>query len=240
MAEPEMQDHLQDSSFSLWDIVQEGGSVYFVLQSDEIDDYKSWLRVVIRMATAAKMALGTNQKGPKTLFMLDEFAALGRFRILEKAVAEMRGYGIKLVPVIQNIGQLKELYGANWETFLANSAAILAWGLNDGETEKYIADRFGRVMSWETSAGVNAGGAGFSTSAGSSANSSWRERPVRFPNEIHEQGAAGTMRAFVIPAAGKGFTVRRRPYYEQLASKRVFDSPDFIAAWEEKYGGKIS
>lgn len=235
MAEPEMQDHLQDSGFSLWDIVQQGGSVYFVLQSDEIDDYKSWLRVVIRMATAAKMAMGTNQKGLKTLFMLDEFAALGRFQILEKAVAEMRGYGIKLVPVIQNIGQLKVLYGANWETFMANSAAILAWGLNDGETEKYVADRLGRVMVWETSAGLNAGGGIGSLSAGSSANSGWRERPIRFPNEIHDQGAAGTMRAFVIPAAGKSFTVRRMPYYEQLTGKPVFDSPDFITGWERQH-----
>ena len=43
------------------------------------------------------------------------------------------------------------------------------------------------------------------------------------------------MRAFVIPATGKGFTIRRVPYME-LKERKVFDSIEHIRAWEKHHG----
>ena len=80
------------------------------------------------------MALGVNQKGPQTLCLLDEFPALGRFKAIEESAGYMAGYGLKLVPIIQNIGQVKTLYDKNWETFLGNAGAIIAFGLNDKDS----------------------------------------------------------------------------------------------------------
>jgi len=215
--------------------MQEGWSVYVVLPPDQIADFKSWLRVIVRFALSAKMSLGTNQKGPQTLFLLDEFPALGHFKIIESAAAQMAGYGIKLAPIIQNIGQLKKLYRANWETFLGNAGAIIVWGLNDGETEKYISERLGRIIVLEASHGTSSGlNGGLSGSAGNSATVAPKERPVRFANEIHEQGSRETMRAFVIPASGKCFTIRRNDYMD-IKTKGLFDSPNFISEWEKNF-----
>jgi type IV secretory pathway TraG/TraD family ATPase VirD4 len=181
------------------------------------------------------MAMGTNQSGLQTLFFLDEFSAIGRFKEIEKAAGYMRGYGIKLCPIIQNVGQIQELYGKNWETFLSGAGAIISWSLNDLESEKYISDRMGRIVIPETSYSSSGNVSGFSGSSSRNKSTGLRERAVRFSNEIHDQGARESMRAFIIPASGKAFTIRRVPYMV-LTNQKIFDSPDHIVEWEKKHG----
>lgn len=235
LADPDMKAHLQPSDFSLWQAVQEGWSVYLVLKPDDIDDFRNWLRMAVQIALSAKMDMGTFQSGLQTLFFLDEFSALGRFKEIEKAAGYMRGYGIKLVPIIQNIGQIQDLYGKNWETFMGNAAAVIAWSLNDLESEKYISDRMGRIVVPETAYSSSGNVSGLSGSRSTNKSQFLRERAVRFSNEIHDQGARQTMRAFVVPASGKPFTIHRIPYME-LADEMIFDGPDHIREWESRYG----
>ena len=68
---------------------------------------------------------------------------------------------------------------------------------------------------------------------GAGIHKSRSERPVRFANEIHEQGARETGRAFVIPASGRGFTIRRQSYTAFPAG--FYDAPDYISEWERKH-----
>lgn len=235
IADPDIKAHLQPSDFSLWNAVQDGWSVYLVLQPDDISDFRNWLRLTVQIALSAKMAMGTFQTGRQTLFFLDEFAALGRFKEIEDSAGYMRGYGIKLCPVIQNIGQVQQLYAKNWETFIDNSAAFIAWSFNGLDSEKYMSDRLGRIVIAENSFSTSTSTNGLYGSANKSASVALRERAVRFSNEVREQAARETMRAFVIPAGGKGFTIRRVPYME-LADKKIYDSPAHIKNWETKHG----
>lgn len=239
LSDPDMRAHLQPSTFSLRELVQSGGSLYIVIKPDLIDDNKGWLRLLVRLALSAKIDLGDKQQGPQTLFMLDEFAALGRVKEIEKSAGYMAGYGVKLLPIIQNVGQVKDLYDRNWETFLGNAGAIIAWGLNDDESEKYIADRCGRVLISETSTSTNSGQSGAlgfgNMSSGKSASTALHERPVLYPNQVHALGARETMRAFVIPASGKPFMVQRVPYMS-LDGRQLFDGPADIARWEARFG----
>jgi type IV secretory pathway TraG/TraD family ATPase VirD4 len=234
LSEPDMQTHLEPSAFSLRRAVQEGWSIFVALPPDDIPRFKSWLRLIVRVVLDAKMSLGINQTGPQMLCLLDEFPTLGRFKAIEESAGYMAGYGLKLVPIIQNIGQVQEHYGKNWETFLGNAGAIIAFGLNTKGCEEYIASRLGRIMVTETthsrSSGISGAAIGETGSNSNSWNTGRHERPVRFPNEIHDQGARETWRAFVIPASGKSFTVRRNTYANFPAG--LFDSPDFISQWE--------
>lgn len=50
-----------------------------------------------------------------TLFLLDEFAALGRLEAVERAMGLMAGYGLQLWPILQDMSQLKDLYGGAGE-----------------------------------------------------------------------------------------------------------------------------
>jgi type IV secretion system protein VirD4 len=226
LADPDLSAHLAPSGFSLRKAISEGWSVYVCLPPDQIGTFKGWLRAVVRTVLETKIAMGVYQTGPHMLALLDEFPTLGHFDMLKESAGYMAGYGVKLVPIIQNIGQLKENYPRNWETFLGNAGAIIAFGLNDGETEKYVADRLGTISAMETSVGHSANG----MSAGRSISTARHDRPIRFPNEIRALGARETMRAFVVPASGAGFTVLRQPYTAMPSG--LYDSPEFIRQWE--------
>ncbi len=242
LSEPEMRRHVEHSDISLADLVTNGGSVYVVVPPNRIEDFKSWLRIITQTAINAKVALGVNQTTQPTLFMLDEFPLLGTFKEIEKSAGFLRGYNCKLVIAIQNIGQIKSLYKNNWETFLGNAGAIIGFATNDLETEKYLSERTGKILAWETTFSINQGmnlqGLGGGVNSGKGINQAQRERFVRLSNEIHEQGARHTMRAFVIPADGKPFMVHRQNY-DAIPQDGLFDSPQFNVLWEQEYGGQL-
>lgn len=243
LASPDMRSHLEDSEFSLHNAIQKGWSIYVVIPPDMIDDFKSWLRLNVQIAMGAKIALGDKQRTIPTLFLIDEFSLLGRFSEIEKQASYARGFNIKLALIIQNIGQVKNLYKGNWETFLGNAGAIVTFGTNDLETEKYISDRMGQVMTVETTYSANSGenaqvlGSSGQT-VGTSVNQGRHMRPVKLPNEIHEEAARETMRAFVIPAAGKPFAVKRQNY-DAITQAGLYDSPRQITEWETRYSGRV-
>lgn len=239
LSDPRMQRHLQNNTFSLARAVQENWSIYVCIPPSQIARMKRWMRCLIRTGLDAKMLSKKAHKGHQTLFLLDEFFALGKMSEIENSAAYMAGYGIKLVPVIQNIGQIKELYKKNWETFLGNAGAIIAWGLNDLETEKYVAERIGNILNWEISQSAGssrAAGHWFNASTNQSKSANLQERPIRRANEIHMDGARETGRAYIIPAASAPFTVMRRNYFEHYKDDQIFEPIEFVESWEEKYG----
>ena len=54
--------------------------------------------------------------GHPVLVCIDEFAALGRMKEVERAVASMAVAGVKLMFVVQSLSQLKAIYKDGWET----------------------------------------------------------------------------------------------------------------------------
>ena len=242
LSESQMQNHLDDDSLSLKKIVQEGGSVYICIPPDRVDDLKCWLRIIIQTCINAKIELGVYQKTIPTLFNLDEFPLLGTFKEIEKNAGFIRGYNCKLALTIQNIGQIKQHYAKNWETFMGNAGAIIGFATNDLETEEYLSKRTGKIRAWETSYSVNSGasyqGVQGSVSDGKTTSQQQRERFVRMSNEIHDQCARQTMRGIVIPADGKPFLIQRINY-DAIPEGGLFDSPDFIQEWEGKYRDRL-
>ena len=238
LADPRMQRHVQRSDFSLVKALRENWSVYVCLPPSQIDRMKRWLRAMVRIAFDAKMNTLTPPQGERTLFILDEFSSLGHMKLIEDAAAYMAGYGIKLVPVIQNIGQIQKLYEKNWETFLGNAGAIIAWGLNDLESEKYISDRMGNVLTWEVSESLGSSRKPMQfevESISKNKSAALHERPVRRPNEVHDEGSRETLRAFIIPASTKPFMALRSDYMKRN-NTGLFDSPDDIEKWERQHG----
>ena len=240
LSEKQIKNNLSRSDTSLKKLVQSGGTVYIVMRPDRIDDFKSWLRIITQSCISAKIDLGVNQTTQQTLFGLDEFALLGQFKELEKSAGFLRGYNCKMVCVIQNIGQIKQHYAKNWETFLGNAGAIIGFALNDYETEEYFSNRMGKILAWETSYSVNSGasqqGMSGGINDGKTVSQAQRERSVRLPNEVHEQSARETMRAFIIPADSKPFIVERQNY-DEIGTNGIYESPMYCQKWELNYGG---
>ncbi len=237
-----MQRQIEGDSFSLKRLVQSGGSVYIVVPPDRVDDMKCWLRIIIQTCINAKIEMGVYQKTIPTLFNLDEFPLLGTFKEIEKNAGFIRGYNCKFAITIQNIGQIKQHYAKNWETFLGNAGAIIGFATNDLDTEEYLSKRTGKIRAWETSYSVNSGashqGVGSSVSDGKTTSQAQKERAVKLSNEIHDECARHTMKGIVIPADGKPFFIERQ-HHDGILEGGLFDSPDYIQEWEARYGGRI-
>src|ERR1035438_2592583 len=76
--------------------------------------------------------------------ILDEFAQLGRLKVIENAMALARGYGVQVMPVLQDLNQLKGLYGESYQTFLASGCRIF-FGAQDKFTSEYISQMCGET-----------------------------------------------------------------------------------------------
>ena len=156
---------------------------YLILPGEYLHTCGKWFRLVVGSALRELMQ---NAKGKQVLFMLDEFAQLGRMDAMETAIALSAGYGIRLWPVLQDLNQLKDLYPKNWETFLANAGVHQFFTPRDLTTAEYLSTRCGQrtvlvknTSTREISKKESRGGfTGFSHSY------SPQSRPLFLPQEI--------------------------------------------------------
>jgi type IV secretion system protein VirD4 len=145
---------LARSDFAFSDLRHRTISVFLVLPPNRMDAYSRWLRLLVSQALQdiardAEVATGTSEgrserlKAP-ALFLLDEFAALGRLEAVERAMGLMAGYGLQLWPILQDMSQLKDLYGDRAGTFIANAGVQQVFGVNDFETAKWLSQMIGQ------------------------------------------------------------------------------------------------
>ena len=125
-------------------------SIFLVLPPNRLDAYSRWLRLLVAQALqdiardAEAAQAGSERLKQPALFLLDEFAALGRLEVVERAMGLMAGYGLQLWPILQDMSQLKDLYGARANTFVANAGVLQTFGVNDFETARWLSQMIGR------------------------------------------------------------------------------------------------
>ena len=56
----------------------------------------------------------------------------------------MAGYGLQLWPILQDMSQLRDLYGERAGTFIANAGVQQVFGVNDFETAKWLSQMIGQ------------------------------------------------------------------------------------------------
>lgn len=169
------------SDFSFASLRHEVASVFLVLPPNRLDAYSRWLRLLVSQALAeiardaevgeagtgahraaaqagdlGTVAYAASASSPRlrepTLFLLDEFAALGRLEAVERAMGLMAGLGLQLWPILQDMSQLRALYGARANTFVANAGVLQAFNVNDHETARWLSQLMGQAtVGYETS-----------------------------------------------------------------------------------------
>jgi type IV secretion system protein VirD4 len=70
---------------------------------------------------------------------------LGRLEVIEKAAGLMAGYGVKLWPILQDLGQLKRHYRESWETFMGNAGILQFFANSDMTTLDWLSKRMGQI-----------------------------------------------------------------------------------------------
>jgi len=78
------------------------------------------------------------------LLILDEFRSLGKLPLIVEAIAFLRGYGLRLLPIFQSPGQVREVYGKDAaESFFQNHALRISYTPADFETASEISRELG-------------------------------------------------------------------------------------------------
>ena len=176
---PRMTDVLSSSSFDLGDLKSSRMTIYLVLPADRLATHGRWLRLVVGLCLSA---LTRDRHPPENpvLFLLDEFAALGRLQAVETAVGLLAGYGVLLWPILQDLAQLQDLYPQRWRSFLANTGVIQAFGVNDMGTAEYLSKMLGQ----RTVTVRQHGRSGDAVISRGSENYGATGRPLLMPQEI--------------------------------------------------------
>ncbi|MCD8235014.1 MAG: type IV secretory system conjugative DNA transfer family protein, partial [Cloacibacillus porcorum] len=141
------------STFSVNDLMNADKpiSLYLVVPPSEITRIRPLLRLLVtqivlgltRQMIETEKGVSSGHKH-KLLLMLDEFPQLKRLEVLESAMAQMGGYGLKAFIICQSYWQLYDIYGKN-KTISTNCHFQVLYAPNDEETTDLISRKAGKT-----------------------------------------------------------------------------------------------
>lgn len=222
--DPNIAHVLGGSDFSMADLKRKPTTVYLILPGTYLDAYSRFFRLLV---TAGIDQLTNVRGGVPTLFILDEFATLNNLTAISKAFGFAAGYRVQMWPFLQDLPQLKAIYGERWESFLANAGLIQFFTPNDMTTARYMEDRGGKNTRIRKSASkqeitpeqAEKGLTGWSTQF------TQEQKSILAPNET--MGLASYLQ-LIFAAGVEGAVVEQRiPYWQIRRLKDTFDPDPF-------------
>ncbi|MEM8571797.1 MAG: type IV secretory system conjugative DNA transfer family protein [Pseudomonadota bacterium] len=185
-----IRDSLSVSDFKFEDLKTQPMTVYLILPADRLNAFSRWLRLMIQQAITVNARNITDKPDKPVLFILDEMAALGRLTMVEQAYGLMAGFGMQLHGVVQDLSQLKRIYGDGWETFVGNSGVIQYFGSRDRMSAEYFSALCGETTVWNLSSALSrtfsssSGNGGGSNSVGNTDTTAAAQRKLAYPDEL--------------------------------------------------------
>jgi type IV secretion system protein VirD4 len=144
-ANPMIDAATSESDFRLEDLRKTATTIYVAVSLDQLPFIRPLLHLFFEQAVMLlAQALPGPQERHKVLFLLDEFASLGRMDVLKSSLAFLAGFGVRVCTIVQGLGQLDDLYGrAGRESILQNCALQMFFAANDETTAWYVSERLG-------------------------------------------------------------------------------------------------
>jgi hypothetical protein len=126
---------------------------------------------------------------------------------MAKAAGLLAGYGVKLWPIVQNLGQIAELYPDNWKTFLGNAGLWQVFAVNDQTTARYMSERLGEHIVWRKQRTFNQETQKY--------EEEWMPQGASFLRtgiELGREVSRDSGNQVIFVEGGDSFLLRRRPY----------------------------
>ena len=196
------------SSFSFADLKTRAVTIYVVLPPDKLKTHARFARLVFGQAIRAMTRILGRPRHP-VLFLVDEFAQLGYFSAIEDAISILRGYGVTLWLLVQDLSQLQAIY-PRWRSFLANTI-LQAFGSQDHATTEHLS----RLLGHKTITVVSK-----SKSKHNSTTAHSQARALMTPDEVRR---LGPHRVMVFEQGRPAQMLQRLNYLSDRESRRCFD-----------------
>lgn len=177
------------NTFDLRDVRKKRMSIYVCISPASIDRFGKFLNLFFTQLLMLNMRV-LPQDDPtlkyQCLMLLDEFPAMGRISIIEKASAYMAGYNMRLLLIFQSKSQVedKKLYDVTGaQTMLTNMALQVCFAPRDDKDAKDYSEMIGYMTDKGVSKSRQLAG-----KSGSSESVSDQRRAVLLPQEVKEIG----------------------------------------------------
>lgn len=215
---PRMTAVMARSDFAFADLKRRTATVFLVLPPDRLSTYARWLRLVLSRSLT-DMARAPEKPEAPVLYLLDEFAALGRLDPIERAMGLMAGYGLQLWPILQDVHQLRATYGQRAGTFLSNAGVLQVFGVNDHDSARLVSDLLGQetVVFQTLSRALDAEASGITL------GEQHVGRPLLTPDEVRNMPQDGEL---LFLAGQRPVLARKLRYYADREFTGLFDPPD--------------
>lgn len=148
---PTVAKNTSTSDFKLIDLMasKEPISLYLVIEPGDLQSLAPLLRIILTQCISALTPemdySGNNNKikfNNRLLMVLDEFPAIGKMELFEKAIGFVAGYGMKMMIVVQSLDQLNKIYTKD-NAFMSNCQTQVFYTTNDNQTSEYISKTIG-------------------------------------------------------------------------------------------------
>ena len=144
---PAMKRDLRGPAIDFAAIKEQPTTIYLVLPPERLATHAVWLRLMVTSILLPLLRSVESAPVP-VLFMLDEFAQLGHMEVIQDNYALMRGFGVKLWTIWQDLTQAKRLYKEQWESFISNAGIVHAFAPQDLTTREYLSKLSGERIIW--------------------------------------------------------------------------------------------
>ncbi|MGD9693594.1 MAG: type IV secretory system conjugative DNA transfer family protein [Phycisphaerales bacterium] len=157
-------------------------TVYVILPSDRGVTHAAWMNLVL---SSAFELVGRDRTNKRVTFLLDELANLGYLPNLLRAMAQYRAQGVRVHAVIQQVSQIRRIYGAEgWRDLVGLCDVVQAFNVTEFETTKLLSDMSGHVTVEDVSQSLRPMGAEGMSHAEFSFGQSRTGQPLLRPEDI--------------------------------------------------------
>lgn len=177
------------SDFRLDDVRKKKMTIYVGIQPNELSRFSKLLNVffsqLININTRV-LPEHDEQLKYQCLVLLDEFTSLGRVDIIQKSIAYIAGYNVRLMPIFQSMSQVEDAYGRDGaNAILSNIACQVEFTPTTIEQAEHLSKRLGTQTVKGKSVSRNRGG---KSGGGGSVSTSDQSRALMLPQELMEMG----------------------------------------------------
>jgi type IV secretion system protein VirD4 len=117
-------------------------SVYLVIPQDKIATHGAWLGLITRQAIAA---VARSSGKSEVLFLLDEFANMGKLSGLAESLTALPGLGVRVWAFVQELSELIRLYGPHTaRTVLSQAEVKQFFAVQDGQLARTLSMALGQ------------------------------------------------------------------------------------------------
>lgn len=134
-------DAVSGSDLSFDDLKDKRTTVYLMIPAEKIAHYGPWIALVVRQAINAVSA---SHKRGQVLFMLDEFANMGKLSGLAENLTLLAGHGVRIWTIVQDLMQLQKVYGREtMKIILSQSEVMQFFAVRDQELARQLSSLLG-------------------------------------------------------------------------------------------------